>query len=434
MNIAVFGLGYVGCISLGCLANNGHSVIGVDVSKFKVDLINSGKPTIVEKDIDDLISKNIASGAIKATPDHKTAIAESDIAFICVGTPSLHTGQLDLNYVFKTAEQIGAGIKQKESFYTIVIRSTVVPGTNEKAGKIIEQKSGKKRNTDFAVVSNPEFLREGSAVYDYNNPAVTVVGTDNQSAFELMEKIYSQVKAPVFKTEIGVAEIIKYVNNSFHALKITFANEVGVIAKTLGIDSNKLMDLFVLDNKLNISPAYLKPGMAYGGSCLPKDLKGLYTIAYDKYLNTPLLKSISESNNVHANRAFQLVEKFQSKKVGIIGLAFKKGTDDLRYSPAVALIEKLIGKGYDVKIYDKNVVLSKLLGANKSYIEEKLPHISAMLVNTIEEAVQHAQTIVLVHRLDEVIEHEGKLKNKNIVDLAGYEEFRKFKNYSGIAW
>jgi GDP-mannose 6-dehydrogenase len=434
MKIAVFGLGYVGCVSLGCLANNGHSVIGVDVSDFKVDLINSGKPTIVEKDIDELISKYRKAGSIKATTDHTSAVKGSEVAFICVGTPSLPTGQLNLTHVYQIAEQIGKGLKEKDSFYTIVIRSTVMPGTNEKVGNIIEQFSGKNRNSHFAVVSNPEFLREGSAVNDYYNPSMTVIGTENQSAFELLQKIYSQVKAPVIKTDIGVAEMIKYVNNSFHALKITFANEVGVIAKTLGTNSRDLMELFVLDNKLNISPAYFKPGMGYGGSCLPKDLKGLNAIAYDNYLNTPLLKGIDESNIVHNNRAFELVEKFQSKRVGIIGLAFKKGTDDLRYSPAVNLAEKLAGKGYDVKIYDKNVVLSKLLGANKSYIEEKLPHISAMLVNSIEEVVRHAQTLVLVHRLDEVIEHKDKLRNKNIVDLAGYEEFREFKNYSGIAW
>lgn len=434
MKIAVFGLGYVGCVSLGCLANNGHTVIGVDTSEFKVDLINSGKPTIVEKDIDVLISKFVATGTIKATIDYKTAIFESDIAFICVGTPSANTGQLDLSYVYNTARQIGEILKEKKSFYIILIRSTVMPGTNEKVGEIIEQKSGKKRNVDFAVLSNPEFLREGSAVDDYYNPAVTVIGSDNQKASEIVREIYDQLNAPIIMTDIGVAEMIKYVNNSFHALKIAFTNEVGIIAKSLGVDSIKLMELFTLDTKLNISSAYLKPGMAFGGSCLPKDLKGLYSIAYDNYLTTPLLKSITESNSIHSNRAFELVEKFQSKKIGIIGLAFKKGTDDLRNSPTVDLVEKLRGKGYEVKIYDKNVVLSKLLGANKSYIEKKFPHVSAMLSESIEEVNLHADTIVLVHRLDEVIEHKDKLRSKKIVDLAGYMEFREFDNYSGIAW
>lgn len=434
MNIAVFGLGYVGCVSLGCLANNGHSVIGVDISDFKVDLINTGKPTIVEKDIDELIAKYRKVGSIKATTDHTNAVKESEMAFICVGTPSLPTGQLNLNQVYKTAEQIGKGLKGTNSFYTIVIRSTVIPGTNEKVGKIIEQFSGKSRNSHFAVVSNPEFLREGTAVNDYYNPSMTVIGTENQYAFELLETIYSQVKAPVIKTDIGVAEMIKYVNNSFHALKIAFANEVGVIAKTLGTDSKKLMDLFVLDNKLNISPAYFKPGMGYGGSCLPKDLKGLSTIAYDNYLKTPLLNSIDESNNIHNNRAFDLVEKFQSKKVGIIGLAFKKGTDDLRYSPAVELVERLAGKGFDVKIYDKNVVISKLFGSNKSYIEEKLPHISVLLTDSLEDVLNDSETVVLVHRLPEVTEMKHRLKDKNIVDLAGYVEFGELPNYEGIAW
>ncbi len=434
MKIAVFGLGYVGCVSLGCLANNGHSVIGVDISDFKVDLINSGRPTIVEKDIDELISKYRKEGSITATKDHTRAVKESEVAFICVGTPSLPTGQLNLNQIYKTAEQIGNGLKGKDSFYTIVIRSTVIPGTNEKVGKIIEQFSGKIRNSHFAVVSNPEFLREGTAVNDYYNPSMTVIGTENQYAFELMETIYSQVKAPVIKTDIGVAEMIKYVNNSFHALKIAFTNEVGVISKTLGTDSKKLMDLFVLDNKLNISPAYFKPGMGYGGSCLPKDLKGLSTIAYDNYLKTPLLNSIDESNNIHNNRAFDLVEKFQSKKVGIIGLAFKKGTDDLRYSPAVELVEKLTGKGYSVKIFDKNVVISKLFGSNKSYIEEKLPHISVLLTDSLEDVLNDSETVVLVHKLSEVTEMKHRLKDKNIVDLAGYVEFGELPNYEGIAW
>jgi len=434
MKIAIFGLGYVGCVSLGCLANNGHSVIGVDISDFKVDLINSGRPTIVEKDIDELISKYRKEGSITATKDHTRAVKESEVAFICVGTPSLPTGQLNLNQIYKTAEQIGNGLKGKDSFYTIVIRSTVIPGTNEKVGKIIEQFSGKIRNSHFAVVSNPEFLREGTAVNDYYNPSMTVIGTENQFAFELLETIYSQVKAPVIKTDVGVAEMIKYVNNSFHALKIAFANEVGIIAKTLGTDSKKLMDLFVLDNKLNISPAYFKPGMGYGGSCLPKDLKGLSTIAYDNYLKTPLLNSIDESNNIHNNRAFDLVEKFKSKKVGIIGLAFKKGTDDLRYSPAVELVEKLTGKGYSVKIFDKNVVISKLFGSNKSYIEEKLPHISVLLTDSLEDVLNDSETVVLVHKLSEVTEMKHRLKDKNIVDLAGYVEFGELPNYEGIAW
>lgn len=434
MKIAVFGLGYVGCVSLGCLASNGFSVIGVDISEHKVGLINSGKPTIIEKDIDVIISKYQKSGKIKATTDHLNAVKESEVAFICVGTPSLPTGQLNLRFVYQVAEQIGNGLKEMDSFYTVVIRSTVFPGANERITKIIEEFSGRKSDIDFAVVSNPEFIREGSAIYDYYNPAITVIGTENQRAYDILKKIYINIKAPIIKTDIGIAELIKYANNSFHALKITFANEIGVIAKQLGIDSRKLMEVFTLDNKLNISPVYLRPGMGYGGSCLSKDLNGLNTVAHDKYLRTPLLKSIAESNYIHNNRAFELIENFNSKKIGLIGLAFKERTDDLRYSPAVELVEKLIGKGYDVKIFDENVVLSKLLGANKSYIEEKLPHISSMLENSIEVVINHAQTLVLVHKLDEMTNNEPVLRDKNIVDLIGYTSLMDYKYYSGIAW
>ena len=434
MKIAVFGLGYVGCVSLGCLANNGYSVIGVEINKLKIDLINSGKPTIIEKDIDNLIKQYRKLGSIKATGDYNEAVVNSELALICVGTPPLATGQLDLSYVYQTAKQLGEALRSKRDFYTIAIRSTVMPGTNEKLSTIIADISGKEKNKDFAVVSNPEFLREGSAVNDYYNPSVTVIGTDNTIAFNTIKKIYSKINAPIIKTDSNVAEMIKYVNNTFHALKVTFANEVGVIAKAIGVDSNKLIELFIRDDRLNISSAYLKPGMGYGGSCLPKDLNGLCAIAHDNYINTPVLRSIDESNNVHNFRAYEMVQRLGNKKVGIIGLAFKKGTDDLRYSPAVELVEKLSGKGFNIKIFDKNIVLSMLMGGNKSYIEEKLPHISQMIDVSIENVVIHADTIVLIHRIDEIVEKLELFQDKNIIDLAGYPEFHNLKKYSGIAW
>jgi GDP-mannose 6-dehydrogenase len=434
MKISVFGLGYVGCISLGCLARNGNEIVGVDNNECKVDLINSGKPTIIEKDIDHLISKYYLKGKISATVDYRYAVLNSRVAFICVGTPSSVTGQLDLSHVYQTAEQIGSVIKGIDWFYVVVIRSTVFPGTNVRVGKIIEEYSGKKRNEGFAVVSNPEFLREGSAVEDYFNPSMTVAGTENDYAAGLLEEIYKPVNAPFYLTDIEVAEMIKYVNNAFHALKICFANEVGTISRSLGIDSRKLMELLVLDTRLNISPAYLKPGMPYGGSCLPKDLRGLYTIAYDKYIRVPLLGSISDSNESHKNRVFELIEKGNSKKIGIAGLAFKSGTDDLRYSPAVEIVERLLGKGYTVKIYDQNVVLSKLLGANKNFIDDKLPHVSGVLVSSISELLIDSDTIVLVHYIDAFKEYQAMLRQKSIIDLVGYMEFKNFPRYIGLAW
>ena len=281
MRISIFGLGYVGCVSLGCLAKNGHNIIGVDVNDIKVDLINNGKPTIIERDIDLIIEQQFKNKKIKATKDYKSAIKNTDISIICVGTPSTPEGHLNLEHIYKTAEQIGEAIKEKENFHIAVIRSTVLPGTNIKVGEIIEKTSGKQRNKGFAVVSNPEFLREGSAVEDYYNPPVTVLGSDNKKALNVLSKIYAKVNGPIEIVDIKVAEIIKYVNNSYHALKITFANEVGNICKRIGIDSHEVMRLFCMDKQLNISSYYFKPGFAYGGSCLPKDLKALQTLAHD---------------------------------------------------------------------------------------------------------------------------------------------------------
>ena len=434
MKIAVFGLGYVGCVGIGCLAQNGHQITGVDTNDDKINLINKGLPTIIEKDIDTIISEQWKLGRITATKDYLKAVQETEAAFICVGTPSLPTGQLNLEYVYQTAGQIGEAIKNKSGFYIIAIRSTVFPGTNMKIGSIIEQASGKTRNVDFAVVSNPEFLREGSAVADYYNPSVTVLGCENEEALATMERIYDKVNAPVVKTQIQVAEIIKYINNAFHALKITFANEVGTICKSLEIDSYQVMKLFTMDNHLNISPVYFKPGMAYGGSCLPKDLKGLRTIAYDHYLQTPVISAIESSNEYQKTRVFEMIERANQKKVGIIGLAFKSGTDDLRYSPTVDLVETLLGKGYDVRIYDNNVQLSKLMGSNRSYIEQHLPHISALLCSTLHEVIKHGQTIIISHKLKEITEHKELLNFRKIIDMVRMEDLRDLPNYEGINW
>ena len=435
MTISIFGLGYVGCVSLGCLAKNGHEVIGVDVSSFKVDLINQGKPTIIEKDIDNIIREGFDNGRISATECPEEAVHNSDISIICVGTPpSLH-GHLDLSYIFKTAEQIGKALQTKENFHTVVIRSTVVPGTNYRYGKLIEESSGKKRGEHFSVVSNPEFLREGSAVHDYYHPSVTVIGGDNTYALEQVASIYSYLEAPIEITDVKVAEIIKYVNNSFHALKITFTNEIGTICKALTIDPFKVMDLFCKDTRLNISPAYLKPGFVYGGSCLPKDLKGLVTIGHDNYLDTPVLAMINSSNEQHKKKAFELISSTGKKNVCLIGLSFKEGTDDLRFSPFVELAETLIGKGYHVTIYDEFVRLSKLIGANKAYINERLPHLSEHLTYNLESAISENDVVIISHKNFDVKTYRHLLKEKTaIIDLARIHELEELSNYEGICW
>ena len=434
MRISIFGLGYVGCVSLGCLAKNGHSVIGVDVNKMKVDLINEGMATIVEKDIDEIIFEQHKNGRIRATTCYKDAILQSDISILCVGTPSTANGHLSLGFVHKTAEQIGEVLKEKNGFHTVVIRSTVLPGTNEQVGTIIERISGKKRNQHFSVVSNPEFLREGTAVYDYYHPSITVIGGDHEEAVNQVVELYKELNAPIERTDIKIAEMIKYVNNSFHALKITFANEIGNICKALQIDSHKLMGLFCRDTHLNISPAYLKPGYAYGGSCLPKDLKGLVTLSHDQYLNTPLLRSIEESNEYQKNKGFELIKAIGKKKVLFIGLSFKDGTDDLRLSPYVELAEKLIGKGYTIMIYDENVRVAKLMGANKSFVDEHLPHLSDLITEDLTTAILYADIIVLNHRSIDLSHYADTLDEKHIVDLVNVRAKENVKNYEGICW
>ena len=432
--ISIFGLGYVGCVSLGCLAQNGHNVIGVDVNQNKIDLINKGKPTIIEKDIDNIISEQFKNKRIRATLDYRQAVRETDISIICVGTPSTKEGHLNLDYIYKVASQIAEEIKEKENFHIVALRSTVLPGTNEKVGKIIEQVSGKKRNENFGVVSNPEFLREGTAVSDYYNPALTILGCDNSKVLDSMSEVYEKIEAPIYRVSIKEAEIIKYVNNTFHALKISFANEVGNICKELDIDSRMVMDLFCKDDQLNISPYYFKPGFAYGGSCLPKDLKGLRTLSHDNYITSPVIEAIENSNNNQKRVAINLIEAQKKKKIGILGLSFKAGTDDLRYSPIVEVAEYFLGKGYKLKIYDKNVSISKLSGTNKEYIDEHIPHLTQLLSTDINEVIESSEILVVTHKIKNIKSLILKYKDKKFIDLVGVSDNEKFINYVGIWW
>lgn len=433
MNISIFGLGYVGCVGIGCLASQGNKMIGVDVSDVKVDLINSGKPTIVEKDIEELIAKGYKDRKISATLDYKYAVNNSDISFICVGTPSAENGHLNLNYIYQTAKEIGEALKDKDAFHIVVIRSTVFPGTNAKISEIIENESGKHRNVDFAVVSNPEFLREGTAVNDYLNPPLTVLGSSCSKAIDVMKELYAPMNAPIEVVSIEVAEMIKYVNNSYHALKVVFANEVGQICKKLGIDSHEVMRIFCMDKQLNISPYYFKPGFAYGGSCLPKDLKGLKTLAHDLYLDTPVLASIDESNQNHIQFAIKQIESTGKKKIGVLGLSFKAGTDDMRNSPIVNIIEYLYGKGYEIKIYDKNVSISRLIGKNKSVIMEKLPHLNSLLCDKIEDVTEWAEMLVISTK-EEAFKQLKPKAGQPVFDLVRIKELENEDNYNGLCW
>lgn len=443
MKISIFGLGYVGCVGIGCLSKQGHTLVGVDVSDIKVDLINQGKPTIVEKDIDTLISEGHQAGRIRATKDYKEAVLSTDISFLCVGTPSSDNGHLDLTYILQTAHQIGQALKEKTGFHIVVIRSTVFPGTNAKMTAIIEQESGKKHDVDFAVVSNPEFLREGTAVQDYLNPPLTVLGSSCPRAIEQMKSLYQGLNdAPIEIVEIGVAEMIKYVNNSYHALKVVFANEIGNICKKLGIDSHEVMRIFCMDKQLNISPYYFRPGFAYGGSCLPKDLKGLKTLAHDLYLETPVLNAIEHSNELHILQVIKHIEQLDEQrsyqgqekmKIGVLGLSFKAGTDDMRNSPIVNVIEALHGKGFDIRIYDKNVSMSRLIGKNKSVITSKLPHLDVMLQEDINKVTQWADCIIIANK-DEAFRDAQITIGTQVIDLVRIKELEGVDGYSGLCW
>ena len=434
MNISIFGLGYVGCVGMGCLAESGNNVIGVDVVDTKVNLINSGKPTIIEKDINRLIAENHKRGLIKATKDFEMAVKETDISIICVGTPSSPEGHLNLNYLYRTAENIANGLLKKETFHIIVIRSTVMPGTNEKVGEIIEKVSGRTKNKDFSIVSNPEFLREGSAVIDYYNPAVTVLGCDHQKTLEIMRTLYKDINAPIEIVDVRVAEIIKYVNNSFHALKIVFANEVGSICKKMGIDSHEVMELFCKDDQLNISTRYFKPGYAYGGSCLPKDLKGLKTLAHDYYLDVPVINSIELSNSKHKELVYGMIADKGYRKIGILGLSFKAGTDDLRYSPSVELAEKLLGKGFSLSIFDENVNLSNISGTNESYIKKHIPHISSIITDDLEQVINVSEVLVITQMNKKFEKIQEMFPTKHIIDLVRFSKELDPTNYEGICW
>jgi GDP-mannose 6-dehydrogenase len=435
MNISIFGLGYVGCVSLGCLAKNGHHVVGIDVSQTKVDQINSGKATIIEKDIDQIISEQRLAGNIEATTNSKDAILRTQISIVAVGTPSSEKGHLNLEYIFNVAEHIGLALKEKNEFHIIAIRSTIMPGTCDKFAGRIENISGKKRNLDFAVVDNPEFLREGTAVKDYYNPPLTLIGSDNTDAAERVAELYRQLPAEIVITDLKVAEIMKYVNNTFHALKISFGNEIGNICSELEIDSHKVMEIFCKDTQLNISPYYFKPGFAYGGSCLPKDLKGFQTLAHDVYIDAPLINSIHKTNEIQIQRAIKIIYKYWNKKLGFLGLSFKEGTDDLRNSPAVSIIEALIGKGCDISIYDKNINISLLTGTNKEFIDSKIPHLSSLMVNNAQKIIDACDVIIINTKEKEFSPYLKKANDKIIIDMVRLdEELLNNPNYIGINW
>ena len=396
MKVSVFGLGYVGAVSAGCLAQEGQEVIGVDRVRTKVDLINAGQSPIIEADIGEIIAAAVKGGQLRATQDPVRAIRETDLSFVCVGTPSQANGNLDLTYIRRVCEEIGLGLASKAARHAVVIRSTILPGTMRRIViPVLEEYSGKQAGIGFGVCNNPEFLREGSAVMDFKFPAKTIIGELEHLSGDTLASLYAKLDAPLIRTDLETAEMVKYIDNSWHALKIAFANEIGNLCKSLGVDGHRAMEIFCLDTKLNISPAYLSPGFAFGGSCLPKDLRALAYTAKLQDLELPILGSILRSNEMQVIRGLQLIMDKGHTRIGILGFSFKAGTDDLRESPMIEIIERLAGKGYDLRIYDKNVQIAKLVGANRDFILNHIPHVSKLMVDDVDTVLKHAKTIVI---------------------------------------
>lgn len=437
MRISVFGLGYVGAVSSACLAASGHDVIGVDKNATKVDLINRGASPIIETGVDEIIRSTTREGRLRATTHTEEAVRDSDLSLVCVGTPSEVNGSLKLDFVRKVCEEIGQALRALDRHHVVVIRSTILPGTMRSVVvPTLEETSGKRAGSAFGVCFNPEFLREGTAVNDYYHPPKTVIGESEPGAGERLLELYAGLDAPVFRTSLEVAEMVKYVDNTWHALKVGFANEIGAVSKALGIDSFEVMDIFCRDTKLNLSPCYLKPGFAFGGSCLPKDVRALTHYARSNDVDTPVLSSILSSNELQVRRAFDLLKAYGRRRVGVLGMSFKAGTDDLRESPLVGLIELLIGKGYELSIYDRNVSLAKLIGANRDYILEHIPHIERLMVDDPCRLLERSDIVVVGTAEPEFSSILRNMPRDTVIlDLVRVDNaLRERPAYQGICW
>ena len=402
MRVSVFGLGYVGAVTAACLARAGHEVTGVDVNHEKVAMVNDGASPVVEPGLGDLLAGVVGHGRLRATVSSEKAVAETDLALICVGTPGQANGRPDTSALEQVGREIGQALRGRADPYTVVLRSTVLPGSTD--GLLIPalvQGWGRPLDGTVRVAVNPEFMREGSSLHDFAEPPFVLVGCEDPKTAALVSALYHGVQAPLVHTAVRTAEMVKYVSNAFHALKVCFANEIGDVCAAAGADPHEVMRVFLTDRKLNVSEAYLRPGFAFGGSCLPKDLRALLHAGRTGDLSLPLLSAILPSNEVQVRRAVEAVLVTRRRRVGVVGLAFKPGTDDLRESPMVALVETLIGKGLDVRIFDPNVALARLVGANRRYIDEEIPHIASLMTESVDAVVAHGEVLVIGSASDE---------------------------------
>jgi GDP-mannose 6-dehydrogenase len=437
MKISVFGLGYVGTVCAACLADQGHTVIGVDVNSEKLDILRKGRSPIVERDIDELVGRGVAEGRLQVTGDVRQAVVDSDLSLVCVGTPSRSNGSLDVSAVEAVARQIGEAITEKGEFHSVVIRSTVLPGTlRGRLLPILEEATGGRLGTAFGLASNPEFMREGSAVADFRTPPKTVIGEIDERTGERLAELYGNLPAPLFRVPVEVAELVKYTDNVWHALKVAFGNEIGTLCKSLKIDSHQVMDIFCSDTKLNISKTYLKPGFAFGGSCLPKDTRALTHFLVSRDVEAPIIANVLPSNKRLVERGVEWILESGAKKIAFLGFSFKAGTDDLRESPYVTVVEQLLGKGCSIRIFDKNVELARLLGANKQYLYQVIPHIAELMVDSLDEALEGAEIVVATANAPEYIRVVETIRpGQKLLDFArlpGAEVLGE--RYDGFLW
>ncbi|HMS82079.1 MAG TPA: UDP-glucose/GDP-mannose dehydrogenase family protein [Nitrospira sp.] len=434
MNITVFGMGYVGCVTAACLADLGHDVTGVDVDANKVDMVNRGQSPIIEPGLAELIKSGVAAERLRASTEPQ---ALGDIAMICVGTPSNENGSLGLRHLMRVMEAIGELLRRSNRYHVITVRSTVLPGTVENGViPLLEETSSKVVGRDFGVCMNPEFMRETTAVQDFHHPPFTIIGQRDQKSGDQLAMLYKPIKAPVERPSIAEAEMVKYACNAFHATKVCFGNEIGTLCKSMGIDSHRVMDIFCKDTRLNLSPYYLRPGFAFGGSCLPKDLRAITYQARRNDVEVPLLSSLMDSNDKQIQHAYRLIKTMGRTKIGVLGLSFKLGTDDVRESPVVILIEMLIGKGYAVSIYDEEVSLAKLHGANKRYLEETIPHVTSLMESSVSKVLDKSDLVIVSKKADSFRkEIEAMERDICIVDFVRlFAEYKGTSHYEGIAW
>ena len=438
MQVVVVGLGYVGSVCSACLASRGHTVVGVDTSPFKVECLQKGESPIVEKDLAGLISAARAAGKLTATTDIREAMPGADVVLVCVGTPSAEDGSLDLEHVRRACAEVGSALKTTGKFTTIVMRSTMLPGSVlGQLAPVLEQASGGRAGTDFGVAYNPEFLREGTAVADFFGAEYTVIGAGCGRAADSLRRLYEGVGGELVVTPIPTAEMLKYVNNSFHALKVAFANEVGRICKREGIDSHEVMRIMCKDTKLNLSPYYLSPGFAFGGSCLPKDLRAITARSHQHRLELPVLQNIVRSNDVHVEEAVHLIERLKHRRLGFLGLSFKAGTDDLRESPILRVIGTLVGKGYGVLLHDPNIDMERVLGANRRFVEDEVPYLPERLRPRLEDVLEGSDVIVIGNRSAEYRNIGARLRpGQAVVDLVAAVDRATVTagEYHGLAW